>query len=317
MSLDTVATGLVIGYAADLLLGDPRRGHPVAGFGRVAAALEAHTYAPHRRAGVVHEAALVGGAVALGTVLSRLPRVAQVPLVAAATWTVLGGRSLAREAQAMDTLLRGDDLVGARARIRNLVGRDPTGLDSDELARACVESVAENTADAVVSPLFWGAVAGIPGLLGYRAVNTLDAMIGHRSPRYAEFGWGAARLDDVANWLPARLTVASTALATGSLPRARHTLATVRRDAPAHPSPNAGPVEAAFAAALGRQLGGRNAYGGVAQDRGRLGDGPAVSAADIAAAVALQGRIGAIGLLAVVSARVLLRGAVRRTPRPR
>ena len=317
MRLDTVATGLLVGYAADQLVGDPRGAHPVAGFGRVAAALEARTYSPHRRAGIVHEAVLVGGAMALGTALSHLPSAAQVPLVAAATWTVLGGRSLTREAQAMDALLQGDDLDGARTRIRNLVGRDPTGLDSDQLARACVESVAENTADAVVSPLFWGAVAGIPGLLGYRAVNTLDAMIGHRSPRYAEFGWGAARLDDLANWLPARLTVACTAVATGSVRRARHTLATVRRDAPAHPSPNAGPVEAAFAAALDRQLGGRNAYAGVPDERGLLGDGPPVSAKDIEAAVALQRRIGAIGLLGVVIARVLLRGVARRTPQRR
>jgi len=315
--LDAVSTGLVIGYAADHVFGDPRHGHPVAGFGSAATVLERHTYAPRRWSGVVHEVVLVGGAVALGRALTHLPQAAQVPAVAAATWAVLGGRSLAREAQAMDALLHAGDLDGARVWIRNLVGRDPSDLDSSQLARACVESVAENNADAVVSPLFWGAVAGLPGLLGYRAVNTLDAMIGHRSPRYAEFGWAAARLDDMANWLPARLTVASTAVATGSRQGARRTFAVVRRDAAAHPSPNAGPVEAAFAAALGRQLGGRNAYDGVPQERGRLGDGPPVSAGDIAAATALQQRIGAIGLLAVVSARLLLRGVARRTRRRR
>ena len=315
MRLDDIAAGLVLGYAADLALGDPQQWHPVAGFGRVAQALERHTYAPRRSSGVVHEALLVGGALALGQALTRVPWATRVPVVAATTWAVLGGRSLTREAEAMDALLRADDLPGARVRIRNLVGRDPSGLDADELARACIESVAENGADAVVAPLFWGAVAGLPGLLGYRVVNTLDAMVGHRTPRYAEFGWAAARLDDLVNWVPASLTVAATAVSTGSLERARHTYAVVQRDAAAHPSPNAGRVEAAFAAALGRRLGGRNAYEGVAQDRGHLGDGPPVSAEDIAAAVALQRRIGVVGLVGVISGRLLLRGAARRTRR--
>ncbi|MFC8501354.1 adenosylcobinamide-phosphate synthase CbiB [Pedococcus sp. NPDC057267] len=316
MRPDDITAGLVLGYAADLLLGDPRRGHPVAAFGRAAELLERHTYAPRRSRGVVHEAVLVGGVVVLGHGLNRLPPAGKVVAVAVTTWVVLGGRSLSREAQAMQTLLHEGDLDGARVRIRNLVGRDPSALDADELARACVESVAENGSDAVVAPLVWGAVAGLPGMLGYRAVNTLDAMVGHRSPRYREFGWAAARFDDVLNWLPASVTVAATALATGSRRGARHTFAVVRRDAPAHPSPNAGRVEAAFAAALGRQLGGRNDYDGVAEDRGRLGDGPAVTAEDIDHARALQHRIGLISLLGVVSARLLLRAVVPRM-RPR
>jgi adenosylcobinamide-phosphate synthase len=315
MSLDDVAVGLVLGYAADLAFGDPRRWHPVAGFGRVAQSLERHTYAPQRSSGVVHEAILVGGALALGQALARLPRVARVPVVAVATWAVLGGRSLAREAEAMDALLQADDLEGARVRIRSLVGRDPSGLDADELARACVESVAENGADAVVSPRSWGALGGVPGLLGYRAINTLDAMVGHRSARYAEFGWAAARLDDLANWVPARITVAVTALTTGTLTGARRVNAVVRRDAPAHPSPNAGPVEAAFAAALGRQLGRANDYDGVREERGRLGDGPPASTEEIARATALQQRIGAASLVGLVSARLLLRAVAHRRRR--
>lgn len=317
MKIDDVAAGLVLGYAADALFGDPRRGHPVAAFGKAASLLERHTYAPRRSRGVVHEAVLVGGVVVLGHGLNRLPPAAKVTAVAVTTWVVLGGRSLSREAQAMQTLLHGRDLDGARVRIRNLVGRDPSDLDADQLARACVESVAENGSDAVVAPLVWGAVAGLPGLLGYRAVNTLDAMVGHRSTRYREFGWAAARLDDLLNWLPASVTVAATALATGSPRGARHTYAVVRRDAPAHPSPNAGRVEAAFAAALGRQLGGRNDYDGVSEDRGRLGDGPAVTTRDIPRATALQKRIGALGLVCVVSARLLLRAAVPRMRRQR
>lgn len=317
MRVDAIATGMVIGYAADQALADPPRWHPVAGFGWAAAGLERYTYAKRRGAGVVHEVALVGSVLVLGRCVQRLARPAQVPAVALATWAVLGGRSLVVEARAIEHLLGSDDLPQARVRIRNLVGRDPSSLDSAQLARACVESVAENGADAVVSPLFWGAVAGLPGLLCYRAVNTLDAMIGHRSPRYAEFGWAAARLDDLANWMPARLTVAVTALATGSAGGARRAYEVVRRDAPAHPSPNAGPVEASFAAALGRQLGGSNSYGGVPEERGRLGDGPPVSVGDIARAATLHQRIGLISLAAIVGGRLVVRGVARRTRRRR
>ena len=309
MRSDPVAAGLLVGYAADLALGDPRRGHPVAGFGTLAIALEQRTYAPSRPRGVLHEALLVGGAVAAGAYAAGVrPR---LPVVALATWTVLGGRSLTREAAAMHDLLAGEDLAGARVRIRHLVGRDSSQLSPSELARACVESVAENGADAVVSPLFWGAVAGVPGLLGYRAINTLDAMIGYRSDQYRQFGWAAARLDDVVNWVPARLTVLSIALATGSPAAARRVVRVVRRDAPAHPSPNAGPVEAAFAAALDRRLGGRSTYRGVPEDRGVLGDGPEVEIGDIAAAIRLHHRTAAISLTLVVVGRLITRAAAR------
>ena len=313
MRPDPIAAGLLAGYAADLALGDPRRGHPVAGFGSVAIALEQRTYAPSRPRGILHEALLVGGVILLGGYAARLrPR---LPVVALATWTVLGGRSLTREASAMHGLLARDDLAGARVRIRHLVGRDSSQLSPAELARACVESVAENGADAVVSPLFWGAVAGVPGLLGYRAVNTLDAMIGHRSDRYRQFGWAAARLDDVANWVPARLTVLCIALSTGSPSRARRVLRVVRRDAPAHPSPNAGPVESAFAAAIDRRLGGRSTYRGVTEDRGVLGDGPEVAVGDIATAIGLHHRTTAIALILVVGGRLMIRAAARGRPR--
>ncbi|MFC8502840.1 adenosylcobinamide-phosphate synthase CbiB [Pedococcus sp. NPDC057267] len=317
MSRDRVALGIALGYAADRLLGDPRRGHPVAGFGRVAAGLEQRIWGSSRSRGTAYEVVLVGGAVGAGLLLDRLPAATRVPVVAAVTWVVLGGRSLTKEAQSMSGLLVAEDLDGARLRVRNLVGRDPSALDADELARATVESVAENGADAVVAPLFWGAVAGLPGLVGYRAINTLDAMVGHRTPRHERFGWAAARVDDAANWLPARLTVLATAAATGSVDGARSVLATVRRDAGRHPSPNAGPVEAAFAAALGRSLGGSNSYAGVVEDRGRLGDGPPVTVADIAPASRLQTRIGLLSLGALLGARAVSRAALRRRRRAR
>lgn len=320
MKLDPVAAGLVAGYVADRMFGDPRRWHPVAGFGVAATVLERRTYVPRRAAGVAHEALLVGGVLSVGAVAGCLRGRWAIPVTALATWTVLGGRSLSREGAAMHDLLARDDIPAARLRIKHLVGRDSTNLTSDELARACIESLAENGADAVVSPLFWGAVAGVPGLLGYRAINTLDAMIGHRSARYNEFGWAAARLDDVANWLPARLTVLSIALATGSPVRARAVGQAVRRDAPAHPSPNAGPVEAAFAAALDRRLGGTNVYEGVTEDRGWLGEGADVTAADITAAVGLHEHTGVIALgltvgFRIVGLRLLGRVAGRRIRR--
>ena len=166
--------------------------------------------------------------------------------------------------------------------------------------------MAENTADAVVAPLLWGALAGVPGLLGYRAVNTLDAMVGHRSPRYVRFGWAAARLDDVANLLPARvcaLLTAAVAPAVGGSPGA--SLRAWRRDGGAHPSPNAGPVEAAAAGALGVTLGGRTVYPHGAEERPRLGDGPPPGAADLRRAARLSRLVGvaATGLAAAVPQR--------------
>ena len=197
------------------------------------------------------------------------------------------------------------DLPAARERIQHLVGRDPSELDAAELSRACVESVAENTSDAVVAPLFWGAVLGLPGLLAYRAVNTLDAMFGHRSARYERFGWAAARLDDVANWLPARLTAGLVAALGASRRRvAAEALRVGARDAAAHPSPNAGVVEAAFAGALGVRLGGTNVYRGQIEHRGELGDGRAAGPRDIERAVRLCAYVSAAAAaLAVASVR--------------
>jgi adenosylcobinamide-phosphate synthase len=301
------AAGLGLGYLADVLLGDPRRWHPVAGFGRSATWLEQRTYADTRLAGITHTLLLVGATVGLGALAERCSTrrpAAKIILTGLATWAVLGGRSLARAATAVAGPLRTGDLAGARAQVGRLVGRDTAGLSESEVARAAVESVAENTSDAVVAPLLWGAFAGVPGLLGYRAVNTLDAMIGHRSPRYRRFGWSAARLDDLANWVPSRVAGLAAALAAplvgGS---ARGVLRVVRRDAGLHPSPNAGVVEAAFAGALGIRLGGQNAYRGQVEERGVLGDGPTAAAADIPRANRLA---RAVSLAALVLA-VLIR----------
>jgi adenosylcobinamide-phosphate synthase len=306
------AYGAALGFACDLLAGDPRRGHPVAGFGRAAAALERRLWRDDRAAGALHTALCVGaaaGAAALAERAARRSPVLGVALTAAATWSVLGGTSLAREARAVGAALEAGDLAAARARLPHLCGRDPQHLDADGIARAVVESVAENTSDAVVGALVWGALAGVPGLVGFRAVNTLDAMVGHRSPRFLRFGWAAARLDDAAGWPGARLT-ALLAVAAGPCPGSA--LSVWRRDAGGHPSPNAGPVEAAFAGALRLRLGGPLSYGGRAEHRAVLGrEFRPPAAADIPRAIRLSRRVCALALGTAVAVR-LARGAARR-----
>jgi adenosylcobinamide-phosphate synthase len=288
---------LLSGWAADQVLGDPRRWHPVAGFGRLALALERPLYAPSRARGALYAGALVAlaalGAEAAARVLPRRL------VLAACTWAALGGRSLAREADAVAADVRNGDLGAARKALPALVGRDPDALDADGICRATVESVAENTADAVVGVLLWGAVAGPAGVAAYRAANTLDAMVGHRSERYADFGWAAARLDDALTWPVARAGAALAAVcapvAGGSAGAAVRAL---RRDGAAHPSPNAGRMEAAFAGALGVRLGGPLAYAGRVEERPRLGDGRAPVPDDVTRAIRLSFAVGAAAALA-------------------
>lgn len=310
------AAGIAVGYLADLLLGDPRRGHPVAGFGTGAARLEKLIYADNRRAGALHTGLLLGGLAGLGWVAGRGDR---IWVTAAATYVALGGTSLNRVGGQMSTLLATSDLDGARALLPSLCGRDPAALDTSGLTRATVESLAENTSDAQVAPLVWAAIGGVPGVLVYRGANTLDAMIGHRSPRYLNFGWAAARFDDVLNYLPARLTGVLTVLCApvvGGSPRAA--LRAWRRDAARHPSPNAGVAEASFAGALGVRLGGPTQYAHQLEIRPTLGDGRIPEVVDVARAVRLSRAVQASAatvsvLLVVVSAAC--RSGRRSSPR--
>ncbi len=303
------AAGLLLGAALDAIVADPRRRHPVAAFGATASWVERRLWAATRGRGIAF-AGLCAGTVTLGGAaaqrLSRPSRGGSVLVTAAATWTVLGGASLARQASELAEALKRGDLGAARQCLPALCGRDPDPLDEAGLARATVESLAENTCDAVVAPLLWGAFCGVPGLLGYRAVNTLDAMVGHRSQRYERFGWAAARLDDVANLLPARLTgLLAAVLAPAVGGRPRRALATMRRDGRSHPSPNAGQCEAAFAGALGVQLGGVNVYQGRVEPRGLLGEGARPAAGDIGRAVLLSRLVSAAA--AVLAALVAYR----------
>jgi adenosylcobinamide-phosphate synthase len=300
------AAGLLAGFAADRLLGDPRQFHPVAGFGRVAGALESRAWSPSRARGATYAAALVGGTVTLGVLLDRSTR--RHPLLhgavtATATWAVLGGSSLEREALAVAALLSEGRLSDARQQLTHLVGRDTSELDEGEIVRAVIESVAENTSDAVVAPLLLGGAWGVPGLLGYRAANTLDAMVGHRSERYLHFGWASARLDDLLNLPGSRLSALLVVLLG---PDPGQALAAWRRDAPAHPSPNAGPVEAAFAGALSIRLGGTNRYDSRTEHRPVLGSGRAPCPEDIERAVVLARQVDRVSLLVAALLALLL-----------
>lgn len=302
----TRAMGVLAGYLADLLLADPRAGHPVAGFGAAASVVERVTYRDSRIGGAVHVGMLVSAASLLGAVLQRHTRRrgsrCTVAAIAATTWIALGGTSLARTGLAMSDLLGRDDVEAAKRLLPSLCGRDPAHLDIAQLTRAAVESVAENTSDAHVAPLLWAMVGGPPAVLGYRAVNTLDSMVGHRSPRYVRFGWAAARLDDAANYVAARVTAAMVVLCApivGGSPSGA--VRAWRRDAARHPSPNAGVVEATFAGALGVRLGGPTQYHYELQIRPVLGDGLPPSVTDLRRAVLLSRAVqAATAVLCVV-----------------
>ena len=262
--------------------------------------LERVVWRDDRSAGVAYALAGIAAAASGGAVLGKAPGGAVL-----GAYTVVAARGLWAVAAAVEGALARGDLDEARRLVPALVGRDPSGLDESELARATVESVAENTCDAIVAPAFFAALWGPAGGLGYRAANTLDAMVGHRDDRHGRFGWASARLDDVANFLPARITAALVAAArpsaTGAIWRA------VRDDAPGHPSPNAGVVEAAFAAALGVRLGGTNRYGERQETRVGLGSpaSPAPVPAHIGSAVRCSKHVTVLACCVLVVAAAL------------
>jgi adenosylcobinamide-phosphate synthase len=282
-TLSSNAFAAAAGIVADLIFGEPPiEPHPVRAFGMVMERVEHALYRPRprprpkRAAGVLHATAGLTLGVAAGALVGS---------TALATYLSVAQRALTDAGLDIAAALEDDDLARARQLLPALVGRDPTGLGASEIARAAVESLAENTVDAVVAPAFWGALLGGPGTLGYRALNTMDATVGYHNERYEDYGWASARLDDVANFIPARLTAA---LVAAVRPRAaRAVWRAVRQDAPLHPSPNSGVAEAACAAALGVRLGGVNTYGGRTERRAQLGWGRAPAAPDIGAAAAL------------------------------
>lgn len=273
------------GVLLDHLLGEPPvRWHPVVWFGSAMRVLEDRLYADRRLSGVVFTT--IGVSAGVGSGLALRAAVGRPLATTIATTVCVAGRMLDDEARSVARLVEHGDLPAARTAVRSLVGRTTEGLDTSDLSRAVVESLAENGVDAVTSSLFWATVGGAPAVLAHRAVNTLDAMVGHHNPRYERFGWASARLDDLANFVPARLTAIAVALVRPA--RTRSIWHTIRRDAAQHPSPNGGVIEAAFAAALDVRLGGTNRYVDRLEHRGTLGHGPPPSTRTIADAIRLR-----------------------------
>lgn len=305
------AVGLLLGVAADSLLGSPAGRRPAAEWGRLAASLTLDG-GPRPLRGV-QAGALLGGAVLVGLAAERLGR--RGPLLQAvgtgvATWAALGGAALAADGTAVARALDASDLDAARRRLPSLSPHDPAALDGAGLARAAVESVAARTSEAVVAPLLWGAVAGVPGLLGYRVVRALDGLAAGRG------GWALAGLTDTANLVPARaaaaLTAACAPVVGGSASGAWEVW---RRDGSAHPSPNAGQVEAAFAGALEVRLGGRTVDRDGLRQRPVLGHGRTPDAGDLTRGVELSRVVGATAAVASAALAGLL--GVRRSRRAR
>lgn len=300
-----MAAAIATGWVLDRLLGDPARWHPVAGFGYVATVLERRFWQPSRTAGTLFAAVMIAATALATSAIDRrlLPwRRARFVFRSIVIWTTLGGRSLDAAANRLSDHVQAGDLAAARALAPTLVGRDPTMLEAPELCRAAVESVAENASDAVVAPLFWAGILGAPGAAAYRAINTLDAMVGHRSERHREFGWAAARADDLANWLPARASAVITSLLAPLVGgRTRRAWRGAFVDGRAHPSPNAGLVEGAFAGALSVRLGGLNHYSHGSELRATLGTGQPPGTEDIARAVKLARAVEVTALAACVA----------------
>lgn len=296
------AFGAAAGLVVDRIVGEPPTPlHPVAAFGRLMQAVERRRYRNTREAGIAY--ARTG--TAIGLLAGRIVR-----STTAAVWISAAGRMLRTESSRIRGALEAGDLDGARALLPALVGRDAAGLDASDVAAAVIESLAENTVDAVIAPALWGGALGAPGALAYRAVNTMDAMVGHHSDRYEQFGWASARLDDAASYLPARASVALVCLACPT--RASAIVRAVRRDAAAHPSPNAGVAEAAFAAALDLEVGGTLQYAGRVEQRPCLGTGRRPVTNDIDRAVQLADRVELLLIAVLVAVGLNTRWRERR-----
>jgi len=308
------AGAMAVAMAVDALVGWPSWlfawiGHPVTWLGRLIAAVDAgwnraaDPPALRRVAGIAGALLVIALAAALGWAIQvMLPSgwIGSV-LVGVLAWPLVALRSLHDHVAAVATPLLAADVAGAREAVSRIVGRDPAALDEAGIARAAIESLAENTSDGIVAPLFWGALFGLPGIVGYKAINTLDSMIGHRSERHEAFGWAAARIDDVANLIPARLTGFLFVLLSS---RRSQALSCMMRDARRHRSPNAGWPEAAMAGALGIRLSGPRIYHGSITAEPWLNEAARdPSAVDIVAALAVYRRAMLLlgGLLAILA----------------
>ncbi|MFP1644636.1 adenosylcobinamide-phosphate synthase CbiB [Pontitalea aquivivens] len=303
------AAMMLVAMGLDLLLGWPaalyaRIGHPVTWIGALIGVLDRRWNVAGRwrrgrgvaAAGVAIGLAALAGLVAQAALPAGWPGIVIGGVLA---WPLVALRSMHDHVAAVARPLAAGDLQAARGAVAMIVGRDPAQLDHAGVARAALESLAENSSDGIVAPLFWGVVAGLPGIAAYKAINTLDSMIGHRTPRHEAFGWASARIDDGANLIPARLTGVIFAAVSG---RSRGALAVMGRDARAHRSPNAGWPEAAMAGALGVRLSGPRIYGDRVADEPWLnGACPDPTPADLCRGLALYVR-AMLALAALIGA---------------
>lgn len=308
------AGAMVVAMAVDALTGWPswlftRIGHPVTWLGRLIGTIDAgwnRASDPptlRRAAGVAGALVVIALSVVIGWALqSLLPwDWIQIVIAGVVAWPLVALRSLHDHVAAVANPLQAGDIAASRDAVSRIVGRDPATLDEAGIARAAIESLAENASDGIVAPVFWGALFGLPGILGYKAVNTLDSMIGHRSERHEAFGWAAARIDDVANFIPARLTGFLFVLLAS---RRSEALSCMMRDARRHRSPNAGWPEAAMAGALGVRLSGPRIYHGSTTNEPWLNAGARDPlAADISEALTVYRRAMALlaGILAILA----------------
>ncbi len=306
---------IVLAYLLDLILGDPHYlPHPVRGMGKLIEYLERKLRSTSVLAGMILAIAVVG-LVYLGSFFAirfadNVNAWAGFAISTILIFSTLSTRSLDKEARSVYQSLKSGNIEEARARLSLIVGRDTQGLDQDEIIRATVETVAENSVDGIISPLFYAALGGAPLALAYKAINTLDSMVGYKNERYLHFGWFSAKLDDAANYIPARLSILLVPLASLILrKKASGALYTILRDGKKSPSPNAGIPEAGFAGALGIQLGGVNWYQGEESVKSILGiDTKQRDKEDIIQAIDLMWAVSGIAFLTVALILWSIRG---------
>lgn len=305
---------MLVAMAIDALIGWPARlyavvGHPVTWIGALIAKLDAwlnieETDPGKRRlAGIATAVIVIAIAADLAWMISWFLPEGWIGVLIGGVlaWPFIAIHSMHGHVRAVAQPLADGDLDGARGAVGMVVGRDPAQLDEPGVARATIESLAENTSDGIVAPVFWGTIFGLPGITAYKAINTLDSMLGHRSPRYEIFGWASARIDDVANLIPARLTGFLFAIVS---PNRRAALGTMMRDARHHRSPNAGWPEAAMAGALDIRLSGPRVYAdGVAEEPWVNGEAADPGPADIDRGLSLfRGALIALAVLVFIAA---------------
>jgi len=305
-------TQLSLAYSLDILLGDPELfPHPVKLFGYLTQAGEAvlMPFAKEYKRELVAGAALTMSVASVGWSLGR-PRSGFWQVMLA--WSALATRSLLKEAGAVIAALERNDIPLARQRVSRIVGRDTAHLDETEIARAVIETLAESTCDGIVAPLFWLAVGGVPAAMAYKAVNTMDSMIGHTEPHYLYFGRVAARTDDFANFVPARLTAIGISISAYLLGLdSKGSWRIWLRDGNNHASPNAGQGEAAMAGALNVRLGGVNVYDGLPRTAPTLNpEGVRASVGSARSALSVVGTVSAMAL----GVAVLVIGMSHRRP---